>query len=82
MSLKVILLVLKPNLDVQTIILRNRIDGRKTLVSYQEDKDTELWRANLKKINGCFARHILDLRIQDKEFIKLKKDFLVILKEP
>ena len=76
-------IVLKPNLDVQTIILRNRIDGRKTLVSYKEDKDTELWRANLKKINGCFARHILDLRIQDKEFIRLQERLLGdIKKEP
>ena len=76
-------IVLKPNLDVQTIILRNRIDGRRTLVSYKEDKDTELWRANLKKINGCFARHILDLRIQDKEFIRLQERLLGdIKKEP
>ena len=58
---------LKPVVNSETILLRDRIDGRNVLVPYDEDKDTELWRANLRKINECFSRHILDLRIKDTE---------------
>ena len=32
---------LKPNLDVETIFLRNEKDGRKVLVDYEEDAFTE-----------------------------------------
>ena len=44
-------ITLNPNLNSNTILLRNIVDGKRILVSYSEDKDTELWRKNLKKIN-------------------------------
>ena len=59
-------ITLNPNLNANTIFLRNIVDGRRTLVTYQEDKDTELWRDNLKKINTCFSQHMIDLRIKDE----------------
>ena len=69
-------ITLKPNLDIQTILLRDRADGRNVLVPYDEDKDTEQWRANLRKINECFSRHILDLRIKDTEIKELQERLL------
>lgn len=37
-------ITLKPNIDIQTILLRNKVDGRRQIVPYDEDKDTEQWR--------------------------------------
>ena len=28
------------------------------LIPYEEDKDTEQWRINLREINACFSRHM------------------------
>ena len=67
---------LLPNLNTNTILLRNKIDGRKMLVPYEEDKDTEQWRKNLREINGCFSRHMLDLRIKDTEVEALQERLL------
>tara|TARA_A100001035_G_scaffold55571_1_gene41026 strand:+ start:721 stop:2100 length:1380 start_codon:yes stop_codon:yes gene_type:complete len=64
---------LKPNLDAETILLRNEIDGRKVLVDYEEDAFTEKARNNLKTINQCFTRHWVDLRILDKDVLALQE---------
>ena len=58
-------------------MLRNIVDGKRTLVSYSEDKDTEMWRDNLKKINTCFSQHMIDLRIKDKEYQSLQERLLI-----
>ena len=50
---------------------------KRTLVSYLEDKDTELWRDNLKKINTCFSQHMIDLRIKDEEYKALQDRLLI-----
>ncbi|MDA9171436.1 hypothetical protein N9O69_05090 [Alphaproteobacteria bacterium] len=70
------LINLPPNLDSNTILLRQKIDGRRMLAPYDEDKDTEQWRINLREINGCFSRHILDLRIKDSEVESLQERLL------
>lgn len=70
------LIDLPPNLDANTILLRKKIDGRNILIPYEEDKDTEQWRINLREINGCFSRHILDLRIKDSEVESLQERLL------
>tara|TARA_A100001015_G_C15015598_1_gene725347 strand:+ start:520 stop:1878 length:1359 start_codon:yes stop_codon:yes gene_type:complete len=70
-------ITLKPNLNSNTIFLRNIIDGKRTLVSYSEDKDTEQWRENLKKINTCFSQHMIDLRIKDEEYQSLQERLLI-----
>tara|TARA_A200000113_G_C8814423_1_gene338324 strand:- start:37 stop:1170 length:1134 start_codon:yes stop_codon:yes gene_type:complete len=70
------LIDLPTNLDINTILLRHKIDGRRMLVPYEEDKDTEQWRINLKEINACFSRHMLDLRIKDSEVEALQERLL------
>ena len=67
---------LPPNLDINTILLRHKIDGRRMLAPYEEDKDTEQWRINLREINACFSRHMLDLRIKDSEVESLQERLL------
>ena len=46
------------------------------LAPYEEDKDTEQWRINLREINSCFSRHMLDLRIKDSEVKALQERLL------
>ena len=70
-------ITLKPNIDIQTILLRNKVDGRRQIVLYDEDKDTEQWRINLRKINLCFSKHILDLQIKDSEVSELQERLLL-----
>ena len=70
------LIDLPTNLDINTILLRHKIDGRRMLVPYEEDKDTEQWRINLREINACFSRHMLDLRIKDSEVEALQERLL------
>ena len=70
-------ITLKPNIDIQTILLRHKVDGRRQIVAYEEDKDTEQWRKNLRKINHCFSKHILDLKIKDTEVVELQERLLL-----
>ena len=64
---------IKPNLDAETILLRNEIDKRKVLVDYEEDAFTDKARNNLSTINQCFIRHWVDLRILDKDVLTLQE---------
>ena len=64
---------LKPNLDAETILLRDEIDGRKVLVDFEENAFTEKARNNLRTINHCFIRHWVDLRIVDKDVLSLQE---------
>jgi hypothetical protein len=59
-------------LDAETIILRNRVDGKKVLQEYEDTPATERHRANLKIINSCFLKHWCDLEVQDTELAKLE----------
>ena len=58
---------LKPNLDSETILLRNTIDVRRQLKEYGNTIKTDTYRNNLKPINKCFIKHSPDLRIMDTE---------------
>ncbi len=40
---------LKHHLDMNTILLRDKVEGRRLLVSYEDDDDTNKWRKNLRK---------------------------------
>ena len=60
---------LKPNLDAETILLREKIDNKNVLAPYDEDAFTDKARNNLKTINQCFTRHWVDLRILDKDVL-------------
>ena len=64
---------IKPDLDAETILLRNEVDGRKVLVDYEEDAFTEKARNNLRTINQCFTKHWVDLRILNEEFLTLQE---------
>jgi hypothetical protein len=57
----------KPDLNAETIILRNKVDGKKRDVDYVDTPSTDRYRDNLKKINKCFLRHWVDLDIKDKD---------------
>ena len=63
---------IKPDLDAETIILRNKVDGRKVLQEYDDTPATERHRASLKKINSCFLKHWFDLEVQNTELAKLE----------
>jgi len=64
---------LKPNLDAETILLRQKIDNKNVLVPYDEDAFTEKARNSLRTINQCFIRHWVDLRILDKDVLALQE---------
>jgi hypothetical protein len=59
-------------MDAETIILRNKVDGRKVLQEYDDTPATERHRESLKKINSCFLKHWFDLEVQDTELTKLE----------
>ena len=62
----------KPDVDRETIILRDTIDGKRTQVKYEETPKTEEYRANLLTINRCFSKHWPDLKIKDTEIAALQ----------
>ena len=63
---------IKPEFNAETVILRNKVDGRKVLQEYEDTPATERHRANLQKINSCFLKHWCDLEVQDTEVAKLE----------
>ena len=48
---------LKPNLDAETILLRQKIDNKNVLAPYDGDAFTDKARNNLRTINQCFTRY-------------------------
>ena len=64
---------IKPNLDEETIILRDKIDGKNVDIHYDDIRKTNRFRSNLKIINDCLMRHWADLRIRNTEFSHLAK---------
>lgn len=56
-----------PDLSRETILLRNRIDGHRVLVDYEDTDNTDKYRQNLYIINSCFVKHWFDLEVLDTE---------------
>ena len=56
------------NLEHETIILRDVLDGQRKEIDYEDTPKTEAYRANLRKVNSCFLRHWIDLELKDQEF--------------
>ena len=54
------------------ILLRDKVEGRRLLISYENDDDTNKWRKSYE-INSCFARHMIDLRLKITEFTSLQE---------
>ena len=64
--------VIKPDLDAECIILRDRINGVRTIVNYEDTPQTIKMRENLRFINNCLSRHLPDLRIKDEDYEPLQ----------
>ena len=62
----------KPDVDRETIILRDNVNGQRTQIDYKETPETEEYRSNLLTINRCFAKHWPDLKIKDTEIAVLQ----------
>jgi hypothetical protein len=72
--------VVSPNLDMECIILRDKLDGtNNTDIPYTDTPKTERFRNNLRAINECLIKHWADLRIKDSEVEKLAQR---VLKDP
>jgi hypothetical protein len=63
---------IKPKLDSETIILRNKVEGKNVLLEYEDTPATERYRNNLSKINLCFLKHWVDLEVKDADVPKLE----------
>ena len=63
----------KPDLEAECILLRNRVDGERVLVKYEPDKNINEMRDRLRTINKCFARHWPDLRITNDDYTGLQE---------
>ena len=63
----------KPDLDKECILLRDRINGQRIIVPCDNGKTTNEMRENLIAINKCFARHWPDLRITNDDYTALQE---------
>ena len=63
---------LRPDLEKESILLRDRVDGKRVLVEYYDNDHTRSMRKNLRTINACLARHWPDLELTDNEFVQLQ----------
>ena len=64
--------VVSPNLDLECIILRDKLDGTNNIdIPYTDTAKTERFRNNLRAINECLIKHWADLRIKDSGVEKL-----------
>ena len=63
--------VVSPEVNLETIILRDQIDNNNVDIDYKDTPRTERYRDNLKEINTCLLNHWADLRIKDAEVQKL-----------
>ena len=68
---------MKPDLDAKRIILRDHIDGVRTVVDYEDDVATNDMRKDLRIINTCLAKHWPDLRIKDEDYSALQERLLL-----
>ena len=70
-------IVLLPDLHTETVILRDKVDKRKTSIDYDETPETQLFRSNLKKINAVLAGHWADLELTQEQYTKLQERLLL-----
>ena len=63
----------KPVLDKECILLRDRTNDQRVLIPYDNDKTTNEMRENLITINKCLARHWPDLRITNDDYTQLQE---------
>tara|TARA_B100001093_G_scaffold464767_1_gene481907 strand:+ start:1751 stop:3097 length:1347 start_codon:yes stop_codon:yes gene_type:complete len=68
---------IKPDLGVESIILRDSIDGVRTVIDYEDDAATNGMRSKLRIINACLAKHWPDIRIKDEDYSALQERLLL-----
>ena len=57
-----------PSPEHEIIILRDKVDGQRKEIDYEDTPKTEEYRSNLLKVNSCLQRHWIDLELKDDEF--------------
>jgi len=68
---------IQPDLNAECIVLRDHIDGVRTVIDYEDDAATNDMRSNLRIINTCLAKHWPDLRIKDEDYSALQERLLL-----
>ena len=63
----------KPNLDQESIILRDKINGVRKEIDYDDTVVTIKMRKNVRTINECLVRHWPDLQITDMDYVALQE---------
>ena len=64
---------IQPNLSSESIILRDKIDGKKQQIDYLDTPGVNEMRDNLLLINKCLKAHYPDIRIRDDEWLPLQE---------
>ena len=62
-----------PHSSSETIILRDKVNGKRVQVEYEDTAITDTYRSSLDKINKCFLKHWCDLEVLDSELPKLQE---------
>lgn len=60
-----------PNLDQETVLLRQKTNKHKELIDYVDTELTKRHRSKLTEINKCLLRHWLDIELPDTEYAAL-----------
>ena len=68
---------LRPDLNAESIILRDRNDGKREQIDYLDTPSVTEMRDNLRFINECLSRHWADIRIKDEDFTSLQERLFV-----
>ena len=66
-------IAIQPDLCSESIILRNKIDGKEQQIDYQDTPGVNEMRDNLLIINKCLQAHYPDIRIRDNEWLLLQE---------
>ena len=64
---------IQPDLLSESIILRDKIDGKKQQIDYLDTPGVKEMRYNLLLINKCLKAHFPDIRIKDDEWLPLQE---------
>ena len=68
---------IQPNLSSESIILRDKINGKKQQIDYLDTPGVNEMRDNLLLINKCLQAHYPDIRIRDDEWLPLQVNIIV-----
>ena len=64
---------IQPDLSSESIILRDKIDGKKQQIDYLDTPGVNEMRNDLLLINKCLKAHYPDIRIRDDEWLPLQQ---------